>query len=195
MDFENIGLEQFIDDLQRAAEHQVEHSPPVLVRFHHRHERPHANRHIKHALQQHRHHPRAPVYKLAIVICVFFRIFRYLLTRLVDIDIGQEMTEILEQQPHRRFGVKIIEAVFGFQSQFVIHQQRVGLNHPMHRGMLVVEESRRSAFERNCTAADEFLHLQHQHLLACLGHIGGSAKLVMACAHDDNIVIAHLHSP
>ena len=105
------------------------------------------------------------------------------------------MAEIFEQQPHRRFRIEIIEAIFGFEFQFVIHQQRIGLDHAVHCRMLVMQKARNGAFQRDRAAANEFLHLQHQHLLSCLGHISGSAQLVMASAHDDNVVIAHLHSP
>ena len=194
-DLEKVTFKQLIHDLQRAAIHQIQQTPPIFVALHHHHKGAHGHGHVEHALHQHRHHPPAPFDELAIGLGILGREPGNFIAGFVQRNERPHIGIVFQNQAHRRVWVDIFQPIFRFQPQFVIQQHRVGLNHPVHHRMFVVQKTRGRAFQSDRTTARKFLFLQHQNLFPRLGEIGSRAQLIVPAAHDDDIVIGHVTLP
>ena len=158
-DFQQIAFEQFVDNLQWAAEHQIDQTAPIFCALHHHQKCAHGHRYVKHALHQHRHHTSAPFDEFAIGFGVFRRKTCDLFAGFIDRNIGPHVGKVLENKAHGGIRVDVFQTVFRFQAQFVIQKHWICLNHSVDHGMFVVQEPRCGTGQRHRAAAGEFLFL------------------------------------
>ena len=98
-----------------------------------------------------------------------------------------ERRAVLEHRHHRHFGEDVFEAVARLELELVVLQQRIALDEDVAHRMLVVPEARQGQFARDHAAAEPGIALEHQHLLAGRGQIGGGHEAVVAGADGDDV--------
>src|SRR5690606_31999539 len=107
------------------------------------------------------------------------------------LHVGVKLEHVAVIENHRGYflGVAILQPELQYQLQFVVADDRVGLNHRMRKGAHIVDKTGGDQFARFSASSYVAVLLHYTNLEAGLGCVTRSDQAVMAGTGDDYIVL------
>ena len=169
---EQIALEILVDHVERRAVHHVEDEAALIRLVHHRHERPHRERWLVEAGHEHRQRRLAGLDELAIGLGVVGRELGDALAGSVEVLPGADHPPVLKHRRPGQLGIDVFEPESRQEPELVVPEHRIALDHYVYVGVLVMRIARSDQLACRDAAAEMRLALEHEDLLARLGHVG-----------------------
>ena len=184
-----LVLEGLDDDVVATLEHGRHDLLAFEALIHHGEARAHRGGRRIESGRQHRHPFRGGVRQPHESVGVLLAVARDIGAGTLPVTVDAHGLAVLEDGDERHVGEDVFEAVFRFQPELVVLQQRITLDEDMRHAVLVVQEARNGQFPGDHAAAEMIVALQNQHGFPRRGEIGGGRQSVMARADGYDIEI------
>src|SRR5690606_14629120 len=128
----------------------------------------------------------------AVRVRVLPRVLCDLRARSFAVAIEGEGGAVLENRHDRRVGEDVLQAVAGLEPELVASEKRIAVDEDVRDRVLVVQEAGHGQLAGHDAAAEPWVALEHEDLLArCREVCGGDEPVVAGADRDDVVGVAH----